>query len=314
VTRYIVKRVAELLIVLFVASILVWVMIRLIPGDPALLHLGPDATPQQIAAERVAMGLDRPFFVQYAYWLGHAVRGDLGRSVVNGEPVISMVARAFPVTLNLTIAGLLLAAVIGVLLGVAGAVKPRGLLTKPLNAYTSLALAIPTFWVGMLLVWLFAISLRVLPSSGYVPFSESPVQYARHLALPVITLAFYGSGITARFVAPAMSEALRQDYLWTARAKGLAEKTVIRRHAFRNALVPVTTVLGLQFGLLLGGAVIIEGVFNLPGMGRLLLDAVTRRDYAVVQGELLLILVAIALVNFVVDLLYGLLDPRIRVH
>lgn len=312
--RYALRRLAEFIPILFVASILVWVMIYLVPGDPVLLRLGPDATPAQITAERNAMGLDRPFVVQYVYWLKAAAHGDFGRSISNGEPVTSLIGRAFPVTLSLTFAGLLLATLVGVLLGTFAAIKPRGATTKPLNAYTSLVLAVPTFWVGMLLVWFFAIHLGALPSSGYVPLSESPTEYLRHLVLPAVTLGLYGSGIVARFVAAAMSETLAQDHLWTARAKGLPESTVIRRHAFRNALIPVTTVLGLQLGLLLGGAVIIEGVFNLPGMGRLLLNSVSRRDYAVVQAEVLFILVAVAFVNVVVDLLYGLLDPRIRIQ
>jgi peptide/nickel transport system permease protein len=312
--RYALRRLAEFVPILFVASILVWLMIYLVPGDPVLLRLGPDATPAQIIAERRAMGLDRPFVVQYVYWLEAAIRGDFGRSVSNGDPVTSLIGRAFPVTLSLTVAGLVIATIIGVLFGTFAALKPRGATTKSLNAYTSLVLAIPTFWIGMLLVWLFAIHLGVLPSSGYIPFSESPTEYVRHLVLPAVTLGLYGSGIVARFVAAAMTETLAQDHLWTARAKGLAESAVIRRHAFRNALIPVTTVLGLQFGLLLGGAVIIEGVFNLPGMGRLLLNSVSRRDYAVVQAEVLFILVAVAFVNIIVDVLYGLLDPRIRVH
>jgi peptide/nickel transport system permease protein len=312
--RYTLRRLAELLPVLFVASILVWLMIYLVPGDPVLLRLGPDASPAQIAAERTAMGFDRPLVVQYAYWLRDALQGDFGKSVTNGESVTALIARSFPVTLSLTVAGLLVATFVGVFFGVFAALKPRGGVTKALNGYTSLALALPTFWVGMLLVWVFSIHYGILPSSGYTPFLESPSGWLRTLVLPAITLGFYGSGIVARFVAAAMSEALVQDYMWTARAKGLPESTVTRRHGFRNALIPVTTVLGLQFGLLLGGAVIIEGVFNLPGMGRLLLDAVNRRDYAVVQAVVLFILVAVALVNVVVDLLYGVIDPRIRVR
>jgi len=310
--EYALRRVIAFIPFLLIASILVWGMIYLVPGDPVLLRLGPDATPAQIAAERHALGLNRPIFVQYILWLKGIVHGDFGHSISNGASVITLISNSFPVTAYLALTGLVVAVVLGTILGVVAALRPDRLVAKFVSGYASLALAIPTFWVGMLLVWLFAITLRVLPSSGYVSPLSSPTAYLRHMVLPAITLGFYGSGIVARFVFAAMRETLTQDYLWTARAKGVAEHTVVRRHGLRNALIPVTTVLGLQFGLLLGGAVIIESVFNLPGMGRLLLDAVTRRDYSVVQGEVLLIVVAIGLVNLTVDLLYGVLDPRIR--
>jgi peptide/nickel transport system permease protein len=314
VARYALGRLAQLIPVLFFASIVVWLMIYLVPGDPVLLRLGPDATPEQIAAEREAMGFDRPLVVQYVYWLRDAVQGDLGRSIANGESVTVLIMRSFPVTLSLTILGLLVAICVGVPLGIIAALRPKGLVARFVNLYTSLALALPTFWVGMLLVWVFAIHFGVLPSSGYVPLRESPAEFLKSMVLPAVTLGFYGSGIVARFVAASMGEALTREYLWTARAKGIPERTVVTRHGFRNALVPVITVLGLQFGLLLGGAVVIEGVFNLPGMGRLLLDAVSRRDYAIVQAEMLFILIAVAVINITVDVLYGMLDPRIRVR
>jgi peptide/nickel transport system permease protein len=310
--RYSAKRIVGFIPVLLIGSVLVWLMIYLVPGDPALVRLGPDASPAQIAAERRAMGLDRPVFVQYVDWLGAVLHGDLGRSSANGDKVSALIGRSFPVTINLAVAGLVVALVIGLFLGVRAAVNPRGLAGKFLNVYTSLALGVPTFWVGMLLVWLFAIRLRLLPSSGYESLLSDPVQYLRHMLLPAVTLGVYGSGIVARFVAAAMTEALAQDYIWTARAKGVSEPTVLRRHGLRNALIPVTTVIGLQFGVLLGGAVVIEAVFNLPGMGRLLLSSVTRRDYSVVQAEVLLILIAVGTINVIVDIMYGVLDPRIR--
>jgi len=309
--RYAITRVLAFIPVLFVASILVWLMIFLVPGDPVLTRLGADASPAQIASERQAMGLDKPVVVQYGIWLKHAVQGDFGRSTANGESVRSLIARTYPATLGLTIGGLLLGTLIGMFLGVASAVR-GGSTARFVGGYTSFALAIPTFWVGMLLVWLFALYLKWFPSSGYVPFFESPTEYLKHMILPVVTLAFYASGIVTRFAASAMGEAMGQDYIWTAHAKGIPSSTVIRRHGLRNALIPITTVLGLQLGLLLGGAVIIEAVFNIPGMGRLLLSSVSRRDYPVVQAEVLLILTGVALINIFVDLVYGFLDPRIR--
>lgn len=310
--KYTVRRLLVFLPLLVVASILVWSMIYLIPGDPALTRLGANATPAQLTAERHTMGLDRPVVVQYAYWLRAALHGDFGRSAVNDEPVRSLITRSFPVTFSLTVSGLGVGFLLGVLLGVAAALSRDGPMARFVQGYSSAALGIPSFVVGMLLIWLFPVHWGLLPSSGYVSFLNHPYDWARHMILPVATLAFYGSGIVARFVTASMSEALRQDYIWTARAKGLREAVVIRRHGFRNAAIPITTILGLQFGLLLGGAVIIEAVFNLPGMGRLLLNAVQQRDYTVVQGEVLWILIGVAIANIVVDIFYGVLDPRIR--
>jgi peptide/nickel transport system permease protein len=223
-----------------------------------------------------------------------------------------LIKNAFPITLNLTIVALLLATIIGLILGIAAARRRDGVAAKFVNAYSSVALAIPLFLVGMLLVWLFSLHLHVLPSSGYTSLLSSPSEYLRHMILPTVTLAFYGSGIMVRFVAAAMNETLGQDYIWTARAKGIRESAVVRRHALRNALIPITTVLGLQLGVMLGGTVITEAVFNLPGMGQLLLSSVERRDYPVVQAEVLYIVLVVAAINIFVDVLYGVLDPRVR--
>lgn len=312
VTGYAARRIVGFLPVLIIGSVLVWLMIFLVPGDPALSKLGPDASPVQIAAERHAMGLDRSVFVQYAIWLRDVFHGDLGRSLVNGAAATSLIGNALPVTLDLAVSGLVLSLVVGTLFGVLAALRPDSLLARLVYSFSSLALATPTFWVGMLLVWLFSIYLHVLPSSGYVSLLSDPSGFARHMTLPAVTLGFYGAGIVARFVFAAMRDVLGQDYLWTARAKGLSETRVIWKHGVRNALIPVVTVVGLQFGLLVGGAVIVESVFNLPGMGRLLLNSVESRDYPIVQAEVLIILVAVATANLVVDLLYGVLDPRIR--
>jgi peptide/nickel transport system permease protein len=312
VIRYVVFRLGQLLPVLLLASVAVWLMIHLIPGDPALALLGPDATPQQLTRARQIMGLDRPWPVQYGLWLGRVARGDLGVSYLSGLPVTRLLAQRVPVTLQLTLASLLVALAIAAPLGVLTAVRPRSLLARLVTGYNALAMAVPTFWLGILLVLLFALQLRWLPASGFVPAWEEPGRALRFLVLPAFTLGAYVSAVLARFVRAALLETLFQDYVRTARAKGLGEGPVVGRHALRNALIPVVTVVGLQFGAFMGGAVITEAIFDYPGLGRMLLQAILQRDYTVVQGVLLFVVAAFALINLLTDLVYAVLDPRIR--
>jgi peptide/nickel transport system permease protein len=310
--RYVVVRLGQMIPVLFIASVSVWLMIYLIPGDPALALLGPDVTPEQLARARTRMGLDQPWPVQYALWLGRVLEGDLGVSYLNGLPVRTMLAQRIPVTLQLTIASLVLALVVATPLGILSAVRPHSWIGRFASGYNALAMALPTFWLGILLVLLFGLYLRWLPTSGYVSFWDEPVRALRFLVLPAITLGAYVSAVLARFTRAALLEALGQDYVRTARAKGVGEAAVVGAHALKNALIPVVTVLGLQFGAFMGGAVITEAIFDYPGLGRMLLQAILTRDYTVIQGTILFVVSAFVLINLVTDLTYAFLDPRIR--
>jgi peptide/nickel transport system permease protein len=311
-TRYVVVRLGQMFPVLFIASVSVWLMIYLIPGDPALALLGPDVTPEQLARARTRMGLDQPWPVQYALWLGRVVTGDLGVSYLNGLPVRTMLAQRIPVTLQLTVASLVVALAIAAPLGILSAARPRSWVGRLAAGYNALAMAVPTFWLGILLVLLFGLYLRWLPTSGYVPFWEDPARALRFLVLPAVTLGAYVSAVLARFTRAALLESLGQDYVRTARAKGVAETAVIGVHALKNALIPVVTVLGLQFGAFMGGAVITEAIFDYPGLGRMLLQAILTRDYTVVQGTILFVVSAFVVINLLTDLVYAFLDPRIR--
>jgi peptide/nickel transport system permease protein len=310
--RYVAVRLTHLLPVLLLTSVAVWLLIYLIPGDPAIALLGPDVTPEQIARARTRMGLDKPLPVQYLLWLGRIVEGDLGVSYLNGLPVRTLIAQRIPVTVQLTVASLLVAVLIATPLGILSAVRPRSWLGRVAAGYNALAMAVPTFWLGILLVLLFGLYLRWLPTSGYVPVWEDPVRALRFLVLPAFTLGAYVSAVLARFTRAALLESLAQDYVRTARAKGLGERAVVASHALKNALIPVVTVLGLQFGAFMGGAVITEAIFDYPGLGRMLLQAILTRDYTVVQGTILFVVSAFVLINLLTDLTYAYLDPRIR--
>jgi peptide/nickel transport system permease protein len=312
VKAYILRRLLHLIPVLFLTSVIVFLMVYLIPGDPAQTILGPDARPEQIKAVRQEMGLDKPLPVQYVIWLGRALRGNLGKSFINDYPTLQLILMKLPVTLDLTVASFLVALTISLPLGVLSAIRPRGWINWFSYYYNALAMAVPTFWLGILLVLVFGLQFKLLPTSGYVPFLSDPLKALRFLVLPAITLGAYVSAVLARFLKAALLETLHQDYVRTARSKGLREQSVIIGHALKNALIPVVTVLGLQFGAFMGGAVITEAIFDYPGMGRMLLYAILTRDYSVVQGTILFVVTAFVLINLVTDVVYAFLDPRIR--
>lgn len=311
--QYLVVRVAQLIPALFLASIAIWALIYLLPGDPAIAILGPNATPQQLQDLRASLGLNQPAYVQYANWLGRVLHGDFGISYQTGLPVLELIGTRAIATVQLGVMAFLVSMVIGVTLGVIAAARPESLAARLVGTYNSLTLALPSFWLGLLLILLFGVWLKVLPpASGFVPIWLDPLSTLKFSALPIITLASYTSGIVARFVRAAMADVLGADYVRTARAKGVPEQRVVWRHALRNALLPTVTVLGLQFGAFIGGAVVTEGVFNYPGLGTLVLSSVTTRDYTVLQGAILMIVAAFTLVNLAVDVLYAFLDPRIQ--
>ncbi len=302
--RYVLKRLLLALPVLLGVSVVVFVAIRLIPGDPAQIMAGQAATEEVVRQIRQSLGLDRPLPVQYLYFLRNVVRGDLGRSLFNGAPVVEELGQRFPRTVRLALASMVVASVIGIPAGILAATRHLSWVDTLVMLVALVGVSMPVFWLGLNLILVFSVRLQWLPAFGYETW--------RHLLLPSVTLGAASAAIVARMTRSAMLEVLGQDYIRTARAKGLAERVVVNRHALRNALIPVVTVLGLQLGTLLSGAVLTETVFAWPGIGRLLVDAVLARDYPIIQGATLLIAATFVALNLAVDVLYGLLDPRIR--
>lgn len=298
---------------MFLSTIGVFLLLHLLPGDPALVLAGPDAPPEVVAAVRQQMGLDQPVPVQYVVWLEHVARGDFGRSILSKVAVSQLIQQRLPVTLQLALTAFVLSTALALLLGITAAIKQRSWADWVISSFVGLGLAIPNFWLGILLIILFSLVLGWLPPGGHGDFTTDPGQAIKLLILPAFTLAFPGALGLSRLVKASMLEVLYDDYVRTARAKGLASASVIVGHALRNALVPVVTVLGFEFGRLLGGAVIIESIFGWPGVGSLMLQGIGNRDYPVVQAGLLLLVVLFIVLNLLTDLSYGLLDPRIRV-
>jgi peptide/nickel transport system permease protein len=287
-------------------------MVRAIPGDAAPVLLGPTAQPEQIEALREKLGLDEPIWTQYLVWIEDVLQGDLGQSWINGYSVTGLIRLKLSATIALAVGSLLVALLIALPLGIFSALKPGSWIDRLASFYCALGLGIPTFWLGILLVLAFSLRLKWLPPSGYVPLSDDPAASLKMLILPSITLGVYYSAIFARFTKTSILEVLRRDYVRTAEAKGLAARAVVARHVLRNAMIPLVTVFGIQFGGLLGGVVIVEAIFAWPGLGRLLVTSIESRDYAVVQGTILLSTTVFLVVNLITDLAYGLLDPRIR--
>ena len=310
--KFALRRLLHAVPALLLSTVVIFLVLHLVPGDPARLLAGPDATTAEVQVVRHEMHLDRPLPVQYAAWIAGVLRGSLGRSSVTQLPVARLIAQRVPATLELTAAALLLEVVIAVPAGVLAAVHRRGAADWAVSFIGAGALAVPNFWLGILAILLFGLVLGWLPPGGWTGLSPHPLVGLRFLALPAATLMLGHAAVLSRYVRSSVADALLQDHVRTARAKGVPERLVVRRHVVRNALIPVATVLGLQFGRLLGGVVVIEAVFAWPGIGSLLLSAVESRDYPVVQGTLLLFLLAFVLVNLMTDLAYGVIDPRVR--
>ena len=309
---FILRRLLQLLPVLLIASTGIWAMIYAVPGSPVAAMVGENATPEQIQAVTARLGLDRPVHVQYAAWLGSALQGDFGLSIQNREPVLSLIGQRIPATLQLGLAATLVGLLLGIPVAVLSALKPGSLLDRALSGWSALALGVPTFWLGILLILLFAVHLRWLPSaSGYVSVFEAPLDAIRNLLLPALTLGVYVSGIFARFLRASLLGELKADYVRTARSKGLPERDVIGRHVMRNALLPFVTIVGLMMATFIGGTVVTEAVFTYPGLGRLLIQAISTRDYPLIQGCILFILLVFVFINLAVDVLYAYIDPRI---
>lgn len=310
--QYVIRRVLLVFPVLIGVTLLVAGLIRIVPGDAVLVKIEEAGHIEDLEGARRALGLDRSFPEQYLGWLAGAVRGDLGNSFITDRPVSGEVLRALPVTIELAVLSLLVAFVIGVPIGVVSAAR-HGQWPDHLGRLLSIGgLSMPSFWIATLVVLYSAIWFRWIPPIVYVPFAQDPVSNLQQFAVPAVALGAHFSAVAMRMTRSAMLEVIRQDYVRTAYSKGLRERVVLVRHGLRNALVPVITILGVQFGYLLGGTVLIETIFNMPGLGRLTLDAITQRDYPQLQGNVLVVALMVVTVTLAVDLSYGWLDPRIR--
>jgi peptide/nickel transport system permease protein len=306
------RRLLSAIPVLFIVSLISFGLMRLIPGDPAAAIAGTSATPAQIEQLRRDLGLDEPVILQLLHYYQGLLQGDFGKSLLLGKGVLAATMERLPVTIGLSLYALVLTLLIGVTSGIIAALRQNTWVDQVAMMIAMLGISIPNFFLGLLMIIFFAVQLGWLPSGGYIPFSQDPIGWLRSTTMPAISLALLQAGLLARITRSGMLEVLRQDYVRTARAKGLPERQVILKHALANALIPIVTVIGIIISLLLSGAVVTEALFSLPGMGQLLTQAVLSRDYPMVQGGLLLVTTFLVVVNVLVDILYALIDPRVR--
>jgi len=314
VSRYLFHRLWQSALTLVLATIVVFAGVRALPGDPALALAGEDRDPESLRAIREQYGLDKSWLVQFWQFVSHAARGDLGQSIRTGEPVVGMISGALPVTIELSVLAILVAGVIGVGAGVIAAVRRGRPAEWAANALALLGLSVPNFWLGLMAILYLSVALGLFPASGFVPFFTDPVANLHHLVLPALILGTGLAAVIMRQTRSSMLDALSADYIRTAEAKGLPPRSVIGRHALRNSLIVVVTIVGLQLGALISGAVVTERIFALPGFGKLTVDAVFQRDYPVIQAVVLVTATAYIVINLLVDLLYSVIDPRIRVR
>ncbi|MDJ0953146.1 MAG: ABC transporter permease [Acidimicrobiia bacterium] len=310
---FLVRRILQMFLALLGVSIVVFALMHLVPGDPVRVALGTRFDQDLYDALRERVGLDKPLIEQYLSWLGNAITGDLGVSFRNGQPVTTLILERLPATITLALAALFIALIVALPAGIISAVRSGSGLDYTVSAASQVGISMPDFWAGVMYILLFSLALGWLPSSGFTPFGDGPVEWARHLVLPALTIGLISGSIITRFVRSAVLEALNQDYVLTARAKGLTEWQIVRRHVLPNAWIPIVTVVGLQLGFLLGGVVVVEVIFAWPGLGRLALTAVKDRDFTVLQGAVLYIAFMFLAINLVVDIIYARLDPRVRV-
>ncbi|MCX7232866.1 MAG: ABC transporter permease [Burkholderiales bacterium] len=310
--RFIIRRLLASIPVLLLVSMITFGLLWLVPGDPASIFLDASATAEALDRVRHELGLDRPFLVRMGEWYFRLLQGDLGTSLLLNRGVTEAILERLPITLSLTAMAFVLAVLLGVAAGVLAAMRHGRAADQGLMSLALLGLSLPEFWLGLVLIWLVAVLVPIFPAGDYVAFAKDPWQWARHLALPTFSLACIQMGFVARMTRSSMLEVLSQDFIRTARAKGLPEPYVVLRHGLVNAMVPIVTVMGIMVGALLGGAVVTEQVFSIPGLGRLIIGAVLSRDFPVIQGGLLFLALIYLTVNLVVDLLYAVIDPRVR--
>ena len=310
--RYVARRLGATVLVLFLVTLISFSIMHMVPGDPAVVMAGVGASADQVQRIREQFGLDAPFLVRLGRWYGGLLRGDLGQSILLGRSVAQAIAERLPATLALAAFAFGLTAVLGVVLGTIAAVRQHTWVDQVVMTIAVVGVSLPGFWLGLILIILFSVMLDWLPAGGYVPFAQSPSAWLRALVLPGASLALLQIGLLARITRSTVAETLRQDYVRTARAKGLPAWGVVGRHALGNATIPIMTVLGISVSLLLSGSVVVETVFSIPGLGRLMATAILARDYPVIQGGLLITALMFVGINLAVDLLYAWLDPRIR--
>ncbi len=314
--RYLIRRIFLMAPTILIVTFLVFLLLFFSPGDPVLMLVPIDEiaemTDEEMDRLRHKLGLDRPIYVQYADWLFHVLQGDLGRSIHMRRPVVDLLAARFPVTLELALLSVLVASVVAIPIGIYTAVKPGSVGDFVGNIVALIGVSAPNFWVALILIVVFAVHLRWLPAGGFARITDDPVRHIERMILPVITLSTALMAVTMRLTRSSMLEVLNEDYVRTARSKGLGQRRIVFVHALKNALIPVVTTVGLQIGRILGGTIVIEVIFSFPGMGKLMLDAIFARDFPIVQGSVLLITLAYMGINLVVDLTYAVIDPRIR--
>jgi len=311
--NFLVKRFFSMALVLLVVSITIFIVMHLLPGDPAAIMLGPEATNEDVAALKAEMGLDKPVLIQFIEWTGRIVRGDLGNSLFfQNRSVPNVIFDHLEATVLLTLLSLGMATLIGIITGVLAASTHESIFDRSFMLFTSMAVAIPNFWLGLMLVLGFAIMIPIFPAAGYSPLKEGIWSCLSYLVLPSITLAAGAVALIARMTRACMLDVLQNEYIRTAKAKGVRQSIVIFKHALRNAIIPVVTVIGMSFANLMGGAVVTESIFNIPGVGRLLIKSVFTRDYPVIEGVVLYIAIAWTLINLMVDIIYTIIDPRLE--
>jgi peptide/nickel transport system permease protein len=310
-TTYVLQRLLLMVPVAFLVTVGVFMLIHLSPGDPALILLGEDRSPAAIAQIHQQLGLDRPLYVQYVIWVDHIVRGDWGRSITTHEPVASAILERLPATVELGLSALIWSLLVAIPLGTIAAVRRASIIDRLATGVSVAGVSVPNFFIGIVLIFVLSVTARLFPFGGYVPFTDNPLESLRHVALPAIALGTAGTAINMRFTRSSMIEVLNLDYIRTAYAKGATWRRVVFVHALRNALIPVVTIVGIQIGGIIEGAVVTETVFTWPGVGRLAVESIFNRDYTVVQGVVLLAAFSYMVANLVVDLVYAWLDPRI---
>ena len=308
----ILRRLGSAVPILLIVSLITFGMIHMIPGDPAAAIAGVSATPEQIAVLREQLGLDEPLMSQLVHWYLALLHGDLGRSLLMGQPVAQVTFQRLPVTIALSAYALVLTLLLGVASGVIAALRQNTVIDQGAMMLAMFGISVPNFWLGLLMILLFAVKLGWLPTGGYIAFTDDPIGWLRTSTMPAISLALLQMGLLARITRSTMLEVLRQDYIRTARAKGLAPHVVVLKHALSNAMIPIVTIVGIIISLLISGSVVTESLFSIPGIGQLLTQAVLNRDYPMVQGGLLIVTAVLVVVNILVDVAYAMLDPRVR--
>ena len=315
-TSYILRRLIQGIFVIILATIVIFVAMRILPGDPLMIYIVEQdisfITPELKAKLRHKYGLDKNLVMQYFNWIGGLLRGDMGLSIHYQESVSALMAKRVPITLLLGLLSFIISSILGMLTGVLSALRRASLLDNALTSFANFGISVPPFWLGILMIYLLAVNLGWLPAQGYVSPVDDLWESVKHLIMPVSVLSFWGMAFVSRQARSSMLEVLRQDYVRTAWAKGLREQVVVLRHVLKNGLIPVVAVIGMRLSFLIGGMVVLENVFNIPGVGRLLVDSVLSQDYQVVQAGILIIAISVVFVNLIIDVCYGWIDPRIK--